>query len=419
MFLPLIPLLFATAAFSHNTELTIKTDRGTVLGHYAPCNPTVREFLRILYGAPPIGNIRWMPAVKPARWRKPFQAKAFGPSCYHTTFGDPLLTGNFPKPPSESEDCLSINIWTPTTSRIKRGGAAVMLWVYGGAFVIGGSYTPSYNGANFVRDQEDIIIVSFNYRLNVFGFPGATIFGNKANPGLHDVRSAVEWVRDNIARFGGNPEKITLFGESAGAAATDSYLFSNQDDPIIAGAIMQSGTGITPQGTQNDTKWNLLSTLLSCKNLTTTPQSQLTCMRSLPATLIRDTVVQNNLTFLPTADNTTVYTDTEARLRSGRFARIPVLIGSNDQEIPISISILGPLLTLILFTCPAAKSARFRTQYIPTWLYRYFGNWPIGLNATVGIGAYHTIEIPQVFGTYNTTLATEQQRGDSKYMQGM
>ena len=124
-----------------------------------------------------------------------------------------------------SEDCLTLNVWTkPQVGESKK---AVLVWIYGGGFTTGNSDNVAYNG-QYIAQDEDVVLVSFNYRLNVFGFPGTP--NATQNLGLLDQRLAIEWVRDNIEKFGGDAERITIFGQSAGSASVDYHTFAWADE---------------------------------------------------------------------------------------------------------------------------------------------------------------------------------------------
>ena len=176
-----------------------------------------------------------------------------------------------------SEDCLFINVWSkPQSGSLKK---PVLVWVYGGGFTSGGTNTSSYSGQYFA-DSEDVVFVSFNYRLSIFGFPGAP--GLTQNAGLLDQRLAVEWVRDNVAAFGGDPERITIFGQSAGGASVDYYNYAWVDDPIIAGSIMQSGTAVSfgnrlPESASK--AWFTTAGKAGCGNSSAEAERVLSCMR--------------------------------------------------------------------------------------------------------------------------------------------
>jgi len=392
-------------------ELTVHTKEGCVIGHYARNDTTVREFLGIPYAKPPVGPLRWAPPAKATPWKKPLVAAKFGPGCWNIAT-EGLISR--PLPLVEDEDCLSVNVWAPSKARMKGKKAAVMLWVHGGGFAWGSSDDLMYYGGNIVRDQQDVVVVTINYRLNVFGFPGAPgLADGKLNPGLLDVRAAIEWTKANIASFGGDPKKIFLFGESAGGAAVSSYLYfgATYKDPIINAAAMQSGVltlSGTPAGGPNTALWSKLSTLASCP--VTPVEENLKCLRAVPAKQLIAISKNNTLAYRPVADNGTIFTDTNARLADGRFIRVPVIVGSNDDEIPGQ-----PLVTDLSFTCPAAKVAQGLGKFTPAYQYRFFGDFPTLPGQS--LGAFHGTEISQIFGTFRKEFEVEEQVKNSKFIQ--
>ncbi|KAI5845481.1 Alpha/Beta hydrolase protein [Tricharina praecox] len=419
-------------------ELQVVTTAGPVIGHYAKNGnlTIVREFLGVPYSRPPVGELRFQPPQPPTPWSDPVVAANFGASCWQSPFEVGLIRQ--PPPSRESEDCLTVNVWAPSKSRATNGGAAVMLWTHGGGFAWGTSETNMYNGANIVRDHEGVIVVSYNKsrldrmregdsyscfsRLNLFGFPAAPgLNATQLNPGLLDVRRAVEWVWDNIANFGGDPHKITIFGESAGSAAIDAYLYFAKNDPIIRGAILQSGAITIPSGSGGEPSrfgprtmnWNNLSAAVNCP--ISPAATNLECIRKLPAATLFNATARYNISFAPVADNGTIFSDTAHRLQRGNFARVSVLIGSNDQEIP-GASPAAVNATLTGFTCPAAKNAAGHAKFVPTWMFRWFGDFPTYPGAP-SLGPYHGTEISNIFGTFNSAIATSEQIASSKYVQ--
>jgi len=186
-----------------------------------------------------------------------------------------------------------------------------------------------------------------------------------------------------------------------------------ESDPIVRAGILQSGAADDSIFSRAST-WANLTALLDCGSGSSA--DQVSCMRAVPAADLRAAIVSNNLAVIPIADEGTIFSNYAARLKSGKYARVPMLIGSNDEEIPTPGSSEGAVLTRELFTCPAARAARSHAKYVNTWQYRYFGSYPI---PRIEIsGAFHGSEIEQVFGTYNTTSATAQQKKSSKYIQG-
>ncbi len=264
------------------------------------------------------------------------------------------------------------------------------------------------------------MIVTVNYRVNIFGFPG--IPSLPANPGLLDQRLAVEWVRDNVAGFGGDPTKITLFGQSAGGASVDYWSYAWRDDPIVHGLISESGTALSflPNSAhQSAEAFYNASKLLNCSGADPYDPSLLPCVRSKNTTEILaalalvpapPTHVLPAPLFQPTIDNITVFANYSSLAAAGLFAPLPYFAGNNDNEfgyyaiaafaanktfIPAQIA----LFNLEAFNCPTAAEAAARVMYnVPVWRYRYFGDWP-NVRLYPNSSAYHGSEIGLVFGT--------------------
>ena len=229
------PTVRVTAGLLAGSELT--TDSGPVT-----------RYAGIPYAQPPVGDLRFA-APQPAKpWDGTYDATAFGPSPIQDT--SPAATDTVPgmRPTQTSEDCLSLNVWTPGGAEGR--GLPVLVWIYGGGFSTGGTEFETYDAANLAAEQQ-VVVVSVNYRVGALGFldlreHGGDQIGAVTNVGLRDQLLALEWVRDNVASFGGDPQRITIFGESAGAGSviqlvgTGSRLFHR--------AIAQSpGVGFTQQ----------------------------------------------------------------------------------------------------------------------------------------------------------------------------
>lgn len=428
----------------------VDTNAGTFQGQQAASGPTVREWLGIRYGSPTNGSLRFRPprraAVLPQG--QTFNATSYSPSCPQNrglSFqGFDVITplGNA----TDGEDCLSLNIWSPSSDRLNStSGAAVMLWIYGGAFSFGTSNTAGYSGANIVRDNDGVIVVSINYRTNIFGFPAGSpaLSAFDSNLGLKDQRLAIEWVYNNIRNFGGDPEKITLFGESAGASSIGAYAYTYAYDPIVKGLIMQSGSEylMASEAVANTTVsqigWNFVASQVGCPANSTagtavdlaTGVKQLECLQKVDFTKIQQVVSNYTLSttaFAPVPDNVSVFNaaDYSTLSSAGQYAPIPVLIGSNDNEGTILTGLIpgiaADLITKYGFTCPAAAVATARQNTsVPSWQYRYLGEWP-GLNPYPALGVYHSSEIALVFGTYNLSTAaapTTEEIAFSRQMQ--
>lgn len=283
---------------------------------------------------------------------------------------------------------------------------------------------------------------SHSYRLNLFGFPYQTpsIPLNSTNIGLLDQRAAMLWIRENISSFGGDPSKITVFGESAGSASIAAYLYAYASDPIARAVIMQSGQhNIIGQGYA--TEWDRVRRNVGCNQ--TTEAEQFTCMKrgsTTPQALKRAVSPLELNSFgaepggRPVVDNVTHFSVAEyaARGERGQFAKIPVLLGNThnegtslvdySKETGIDVNI-AKWITDNEFSCPAARSASlFASFNVPVWRYRYMPTFP-SLTPAPFLEATHGSELPVVFGTYKlftaTKLSQKQKREiakASKYM---
>ncbi len=216
----------------------VKTASGVVQGASDPATK-IRVFKGIPFAAPPVGNLRWQPPQPAAPWRGMKKANVFGPRCMQgAIFSDMVFRDAGP-----SEDCLYLNVWTPA----KKANASlpVMVWIYGGGFQAGAASEPRQDGAALA--EKGVVVVSLNYRLGVFGFfshPELTKESpNHAsgNYGLMDQTAALSWVQKNIAAFGGNPENVTIFGESAGSMSVSAQMASPLAKGLFKQAIGESG----------------------------------------------------------------------------------------------------------------------------------------------------------------------------------
>ena len=196
----------------------------------------VLAFLGIPYAAPPLGRLRWRAPRDVESWQGRRDAAAFGRPAYAAAFPgtEPLTAG-------QSEDCLTLNVWTAATTADEK--RPVMVWIHGGGFEFGSSAWPAWGGGRYA--QKGVVLVSFNYRLGVFGFlahPDLDVEGPASgNFGLRDQIKALQWVQQNISRFGGDPGNVTVFGESAGAHAIGLLMTSPMARGLFHRAIGQSG----------------------------------------------------------------------------------------------------------------------------------------------------------------------------------
>jgi para-nitrobenzyl esterase len=237
----------AHAAFPHHIKdpihlksdsLRIKTDKGDVEGELT-ADHQVRAFKGIPYAAPPVGDLRWQPPQPAEKWRRTLEAKEFGSHCMQGAAYDDMIFHD----PGPSEDCLTLNIWTPANT--KAGPLPVMVWIYGGGFMSGGTSEARQDGEFLAH--RNVIIVSMNYRLGIFGFfvhPELTAESShhaSGNYGLLDQTAALQWVKANIAAFGGDASNVTIFGESAGSFAVSAQMASPLARGLFTKAIGESG----------------------------------------------------------------------------------------------------------------------------------------------------------------------------------
>src|ERR1700722_19231247 len=231
------------AAFGASLPLQVKIDTGTIEGK---ANGPVRAFLGIPYAAPPVGELRWKPPAPPAKWSGVRAATEFGAACMQ---GRPYSDMVF-RDPGISEDCLSLNVWTPAKN--PKANLPVMVWIHGGGFMAGASSEPRQDGGVLAR--QGVVVVSMNYRLGIFGFlalPDLAAESDKkaaGNYGLLDQVAALEWVKRNIAAFGGDPDNVTIFGESAGSFSVSALMASPVAKGLFQRAIGESGGAFASQG---------------------------------------------------------------------------------------------------------------------------------------------------------------------------
>jgi para-nitrobenzyl esterase len=223
-------------------SIKVKTDKGDVEGAYTADHQVI-AFKGIPYAAPPVGDLRWQPPQPAEKWKRTLSAKDFGSHCMQSDSYDDMTFHD----PGPSEDCLTLNVWAP--AKAKRGSLPVMVWIYGGGFVAGSTSENRQDGQFLAH--RNVIIVSMNYRLGIFGFfahPELTAESpNHAsgNYGLLDQTAALKWVNANIASFGGDPSNVTIFGESAGSFSVSAQMASPLARGLFSKAIGESGAAFS------------------------------------------------------------------------------------------------------------------------------------------------------------------------------
>ena len=291
-------------------------------------------FRGIPYAKPPIGELRWKSPVPLSTDPNVINAQSFKPACmqdeYTTVWYQDVaeLFGNprdvFQHVDAVSEDCLYLNIWTNSLDQTNK--KPVMVWVHGGADTGGWSYEPNYLGHHLA--SKDVVVVSINYRLNIFGFFAHPKMSNQTgNFGLEDEILALQWVKDQIAAFGGDPENITYFGESAGGAHVSYLIASPMGKGLFKRGIIQSGAYNLFNWTSKDKAEELglkTQTILNAPDLQT--------MKTLSAENILSASIDLNHPYGPNIDGALIPNNLTNLFEEGSFNNVDLMIGSNKNE---------------------------------------------------------------------------------------
>lgn len=224
----------ASGGSTTQTQLTT-AETGLGAANGVMTDEGVVAFLGLPFAEPPVGDLRFRPPVAIDVWDSPVDAGEFGPACPQPVEPGQTLFQD------QSEDCLTLNVWTPSADDQKR---PVMVWVHGGGWIYEGTEDPLYSGAHLAA-RGDVVVVSMEYRLGVFGFSHFEDIQGSGNAGLLDQKLAFEWVREHIAAFGGDPDDVTLFGESAGGMSATALMAMPSAKGLFHKAIAQSGAGST------------------------------------------------------------------------------------------------------------------------------------------------------------------------------
>ncbi|KAJ5613927.1 Carboxylesterase type B [Penicillium herquei] len=242
-----LALAYPLASLAAAEFPVITTDFGAVQGAASPFREGVTVYKGIPYAAPPTGSLRWKPPVKTAKWTETLNATEFGPQCAQPYSSAGIFSSG---KNSTSEDCLTLNIWTPTynttdPSEIAAKKLPVYFWIFGGRFEGGSGDVITYDGTGLA--SKDIIVVTMNYRLGAFGFlahpelSAESGHNSSGNYGILDQQFALQWVHDNIAYFGGNANQVTVGGQSAGSSSSLLTMWSPLTKGLVQGVISESG----------------------------------------------------------------------------------------------------------------------------------------------------------------------------------
>ena len=288
-------------------------------------------FRGVPYAAPPVGPLRWRPPHPVIAWEGTRAATEFGRACMQTN----AAIANLPAP---AEDCLFANVWTPAARPTER--LPVMVWIHGGGFAAGTPAETLYHGEWLAK--KGVVVVSLAYRLGVFGFlahPGLSAESDRhvsGNYGLLDLIAGLQWVRRNIAVFGGDASRVTIFGESAGAIAVSQLCASPLASGLFQGAISQSGGSFGPVRAGGGPGENMRPLDAAEREgaawATSIGAPSLEALRALPAEQLQEAVQRVRVGAWPIADGWIVPGDQYALYESRRYNDVHVLIGYNSDE---------------------------------------------------------------------------------------
>jgi len=403
----------------------VHTSQGDLSGVVAG---KVESFKGVPFAAPPVGDLRWRPPGPAPSWSGVKAASEFGPICMQGRF--------MPSAQPMREDCLTLNVWRPAGAK-PGAKLPVMVWIYGGGFIFGAASTPIYDGSHFARDG--VVLVTFNYRVGRFGFFAHPALdggpeaggGPVANYGLMDQIAALKWTQANIAAFGGDPKRVTVFGESAGGISVNLLMTSPAARGLFAQAIAESGFGrITPKSLQAGEA--IGQAFASANGIKGTDAAAAAALRALPADTLNgqfsglaDPAIPG-----PVLDGKIVTEGIAQAFAKGDEAHVPFLEGGNSYEASLFpkvadfpdpviaragdpakvVALYGgqpkpevarELMTDTLITEPDRDLAReLDRQGVPAFVY-HFSYVPASLRAT-SFGAPHGSEITYVFDTLPT-----------------
>ena len=351
----------------------------------------VKEFRGIPYAAPPVGELRWKPPQPAKSWSGDRPAKQLGHNCtQHQPYEDidPFKAG-------VSEDCLYLNVWTKSlpASRVPPPSSPVLVWIHGGGFFAGFGGEERHNGARLA--QKGAVVVTLNYRLGPFGFLAHPALAAESphhatgNYGLLDQIAALQWVKRNIARFGGDPSRVTIFGESAGGMSVGSLIASPLAKGLFQRAILESGTGVGIGIMRPDSAQGIGLKLARALGVTGTDAAAAARLRSLGPDSILSASVHlgqpGEPHFFPAVDGWVLPLAVDSTLLRGKANIVPVIAGSNRDE---GDDWMG---------APTRSFARLMSAGgAPTYVYVFSRVGDDSVNRKRG--AYHSAEITFVFG---------------------
>jgi para-nitrobenzyl esterase len=431
-------------------DILINTPQGALIGGNSPRDANIAVFKGIPFAKPPIGARRWTYAEPFGNWTGARAAHDFGADCVQPStmavVAKPEQNFFYHPPGPMSEDCLYANVWTPHAAL--NGGAKlpVMVWIYGGGFVQGAASWPQYDGAALAA--RGVVLVSFNYRVGIFGLfshpelSAESTHGASGNYYISDQIEALRWVRDNVAAYGGDPKRVTIFGESAGASAVTELMATPPARGLFSAAIVESGASFIPQMTQK------AADEAGAAFAKTVGHASIADMRAVPADELLALARRNRFQQRGVEDGWLLPRLVSDIFAAGKQAPVPVITGSNhDEGIGFSEPApsadayrayvhenYGPFASEVMALYPPTA---WRASQAALIAYNVFGwrNESLArFTARAGqraylyqfahvppamTGAFHTSEIPYVFGNlgehfYSANMAVGEMRPEDQ-----
>lgn len=434
-----IALLMAQSAWAE--PITLQTPQGKLLGETSGPVSEVRVFKGMPFAIPPVGDRRWKPAQPAPSFKSVRLATRFGPSCAQPGYPE----GSFFSSPSAptSEDCLYLNVWSAAQENEQ---LPVMVWIHGGGLTRGSGASSAYDGTELAR--KGVVVVTINYRLGIFGYfthpelSKESPHNSSGNYGTSDQVMALKWVQENISAFGGDPNNVTIFGESAGSFSVHHMMST----PLAAGlfhrAIGESGTSFRPMLALR--KGDITAEGNGLKFASSVKAKSLAELRKMTAREILD--ASQTQRFRPVLDGWVFPDQIYDLFKDGKYNAVPLMVGFNAEE-GTTLGVLsrlpkdqesyinsareryGELADEFLTLYPASDLRRstlnafrdgFASWGMQTWAMMmantstdayvyYFSHWPAGEE----LGAYHAAEIVYVFNNV-TRLRSDAPAGDVK-----
>ena len=316
--------ILAVAWASSAAAPTARVEQGVLQG-------TIENGLTIYRGvpfaAPPQGDLRWRAPQPAAHWEGVRAADKFAPQCPQSI---PGITTN--------EDCLYLNVWSPAKSASSK--VPVLVWIYGGGFIVGGTAVPTYSGEKLA--QKGVVVVSIGYRLGALGFLAHPALSAESpqhvsgNYGLLDMITALQWIQKNIAAFGGDPHKVTIFGESAGAIAVSQLCVSPLAKGLIQGAISESGGSFGPPRAAGMPGENMRPLSIAERSgeefVESAGATSIADLRRVPAEKLVAAAQTVRGAAWPVVDGWVIPDDQYKLYEEKKFSDVPILVGYNSDE---------------------------------------------------------------------------------------